>query len=453
MTSRLAEFEIRGLFGLYSHRIRINLAERITIIIGPNGRGKTVCLKFIEAFFKKKFAYFRTIPFSMAQFTFSGGEAVTIVPSADGERTADGGSFQKMIFTIEVPGNDTKSWTPGTMDNNLNREIRRFIGSDWRQADYNLWIDDRDGEEIDLDELTTRFNLPSKLISALRHNVPAEFDVLVGPIDCYLIETQRLLVLPKNENNEFETFVHAGRRMRRPAAGGLAIQEKAAKLKSIFKDKLSESANLSQSLDRTFPLRVFDAQGSVKFSNEQLRQELRKLDERREAFMAAGILDTDYQPVTMRSGEIEPGVAKALEIYVSDTTQKLNTFNDLYARVDLLKELMASRFIDKTIQIDRENGFKIRSKTGMNVPLEKLSSGEQHQLILVFDLIFEVSKNSLILIDEPELSLHVAWQRTFIEGLEKIILLNEFDVILATHSPALIAKHFDLTVELGPVDG
>jgi predicted ATP-binding protein involved in virulence len=155
----------------------------------------------------------------------------------------------------------------------------------------------------------------------------------------------------------------------------------------------------------------------------------------------------------MRSGEIEPGVAKALEIYVSDTTQKLNTFNDLYARVDLLKELMASRFIDKTIQIDRENGFKIRSKTGMNVPLEKLSSGEQHQLILVFDLIFEVSKNSLILIDEPELSLHVAWQRTFIEGLEKIILLNEFDVILATHSPALIAKHFDLTVELGPVDG
>ena len=56
MTSRLAEFEIRGLFGLYSHRIRINLAERITIIIGPNGRGKTVCLKFIEAFFKKKFA-------------------------------------------------------------------------------------------------------------------------------------------------------------------------------------------------------------------------------------------------------------------------------------------------------------------------------------------------------------------------------------------------------------
>jgi predicted ATP-binding protein involved in virulence len=46
MTSRLTEFHVEGLFGLYSHKIQLNLKERITIIIGPNGRGKTVCLKF-----------------------------------------------------------------------------------------------------------------------------------------------------------------------------------------------------------------------------------------------------------------------------------------------------------------------------------------------------------------------------------------------------------------------
>jgi predicted ATP-binding protein involved in virulence len=118
----------------------------------------------------------------------------------------------------------------------------------------------------------------------------------------------------------------------------------------------------------------------------------------------------------------------------------------------LFKDLIDKRFIDKSIQIDRELGFRITSRTDTIVPLDKLSSGEQHQLILVFDLLFEVTQNSLILIDEPEISLHVAWQKTFIESLQRIIELNAFDVLLATHSPAVVARHFDLSVTLGPVD-
>lgn len=176
------------------------------------------------------------------------------------------------------------------------------------------------------------------------------------------------------------------------------------------------------------------------------------MDKRRQALMDAGILDTDYKAVTLRGGNIERGVAMALEMYVKDAVQKLDVFNTLRARLDLLKDLIQKRVIDKIVQIDRESGFKIISKTGLEVPLDKLSSGEQHQLILVFDLLFEVKEDSLILIDEPELSLHVTWQKTFIESLSRIIALNAFDVLLATHSPAIVARHFSLAVELGPVD-
>jgi hypothetical protein len=109
-------------------------------------------------------------------------------------------------------------------------------------------------------------------------------------------------------------------------------------------------------------------------SQDELRQKLNELDQRREALMAAGILDTDYQPVTMRSGEIERGVAMALEIYVRDAIKKLDVFNDLRARLDLLKELIEKRFIDKNLQIDRESGFKIISRNNNEVPLDKLSS-------------------------------------------------------------------------------
>ena len=237
-----------------------------------------------------------------------------------------------------------------------------------------------------------------------------------------------------------------------PRGSRLAIQQKAQKLKAIITNTLGEYANLSQSLDRSFPLRVFEAQYTTRLTQDQLRDELKKLDERREALMGAGILDAEHAAVTMRSGEIERGVAMALEIYVNDAVKKLDVFNSLRSRLDLFKELIERRFIDKTLQIDRESGFRIISRTGAIIPLDKLSSGEQHQLILVFDLLFEVSTNSLILIDEPELSLHVAWQKTIIDSLKRIIALNAFDVLLATHSPAVVARHFSLAIELGRVD-
>lgn len=166
----------------------------------------------------------------------------------------------------------------------------------------------------------------------------------------------------------------------------------------------------------------------------------------------AGIFEPEFKTVTLRSGIIERGVAMALEIYVKDANEKLDVFDNLRARVDLFKDLIKKRFIDKTLQIDRESGFKIFSANHSEIPLDKLSSGEQHQLILIFDLLFQVNKNSFILIDEPELSLHITWQKTFIESLKRIIALNAFDVLLATHSPAILAKHFDLAVELGRVD-
>jgi AAA domain, putative AbiEii toxin, Type IV TA system len=453
MTSRLTEFHIEGLFGLYSHRIPLNLKERITIIIGPNGRGKTVCLKFIEAFFRKNYAYLAEIPYRLATFSFTGGEQITVETAEGiGKRPGDAAAAQSVCLTLRVPGKDPISWTPAITDSSLSRELRRHIPPQWQQISLGVWVDRTDGEELSISELARRYPLPPRLMSALSQDLPDEMAEVIDKIDCHLIETQRLLVLPTASAEWEEEGMYYRPHGRRLRGSRLAIQQKAEKLKTILKDTLSSYANLSQSLDRSFPLRVFEAQGSAKLSEDQLRQELRQLDERRQALMDAGILDTEHMAVTLRGGNIEPGVAMALEIYVKDAVQKLDVLNSLRARLDLFKDLIEKRFIDKTLQIDRESGFKIISKTREEVPLDKLSSGEQHQLILIFDLLFEVKEDSLILIDEPELSLHVAWQKTFIESLSRIIALNGMDVLLATHSPALVARHFRLAVELGPVD-
>ncbi len=454
MKTRLEEFKIDGLFGLYSHRIALNRTDRITIIIGPNGRGKTVCLKFIEALFRKRYTYFAGIPFRTAEFTFTGGKKISLKRSKEPDKgAAEGASTRSIDFTLSAPGKKTITWAPTTVDIRSTRELRRYIPSEWVQVSPDLWVDQNDGEEITFAELLERFHVPSKLNSILRLDLPEDLAQLVNTIDCHLIETQRLLVLPSGTVEEEEVeFGPYGPPRRRFRGSRLAIQQKAQKLKTILKDTLSTYANLSQSLDRSFPFRVFEATRFPNLSQDRLRQELKQLDGRREALMSAGILDREHDAVTMPSGSIQTGVAIALEMYVKDATKKLDVFNNLLSRLDLFKELIEKRFIDKTLHIDRENGFKIVSKTQHEVPLDRLSSGEQHQLILIFDLLFDVTENSLILIDEPELSLHVAWQKTFIESLTRIIALNGFDVLLATHSPAVVAEHFSLTVELGKVE-
>jgi predicted ATP-binding protein involved in virulence len=155
-------------------------------------------------------------------------------------------------------------------------------------------------------------------------------------------------------------------------------------------------------------------------------------------------------PVAPPTGALDPAVARVLKMYAEDTQKKFETLDPLLSRINLFKKLMAQRFTTKTVSVDREHGIFVKSSSG-EIPLDKLSSGEQHQLVLFFELLFEIKPNSLILIDEPELSLHVAWQKKFISDLISIISLNSFDVILATHSPQLISHWEDLVVELGDI--
>ena len=68
--------------------------------------------------------------------------------------------------------------------------------------------------------------------------------------------------------------------------------------------------------------------------------------------------------------------------------------------------------------------------------------------MLHYDLLFRVRPNTLVLIDEPELSLHVAWQKKFLPDLLKIVATAQFDVVLATHSPFIVGDRSDLMVGL-----
>ncbi len=140
-----------------------------------------------------------------------------------------------------------------------------------------------------------------------------------------------------------------------------------------------------------------------------------------------------------------------LAVWVDDVKTKLSVFDDLAARTELLKRVINARFLYKEMVIGSDYGFSFRTPAGEPLSPALLSSGEQHELVLLYELLFKVASPALILIDEPELSLHVAWQEAFLRDLQQVAGLGDFDVILATHSPQIIGDRWDVTVELrGP---
>jgi len=89
------------------------------------------------------------------------------------------------------------------------------------------------------------------------------------------------------------------------------------------------------------------------------------------------------------------------------------------------------------------------TSNGKELSLDQLSSGEKQEIVLLFELIFKSKQNMLLLIDEPEISLHISWQKKFIDDLQKIVEYNKMNVIVATHSPQIINNHWDWQIDLG----
>jgi len=79
-----------------------------------------------------------------------------------------------------------------------------------------------------------------------------------------------------------------------------------------------------------------------------------------------------------------------------------------------------------------------RNKSGKEFDITGLSSGEKQLFFRVMSLKMLEANNSIILVDEPEISLHPAWQQKILKVYENIGKNNQ--VIVATHSPHIIAS-------------
>lgn len=110
--------------------------------------------------------------------------------------------------------------------------------------------------------------------------------------------------------------------------------------------------------------------------------------------------------------------------------KKLNdTINDLFAP--------QKTFNDK----EGEVYFTLNDKEKTKITLEKLSSGEKQLLILLFSTVIENYTDCITFWDEPEVSLHIEWQRKLIRVIRA--LNPNMQLIIATHSPSILFEGWE----------
>ena len=411
---RISNVGVYGLFNRFNHDLAFSSGEPITIMIGPNGFGKTMILRILNGLFNSSLKALERLPFQQVDVLFDDSSALAVKRESGKQSTVR--IDDRPTVELEYSPLTGTIHHLSSKDAQINEDDLPFRVDDIEdmipaldQIGPAQWRNLNTGDLLDLDDVVAVFGeqLPSypgtyysKLgwFRDLRESMPVRF-----------IGTERLIT----------ASTHDPRRMRprNPyfrTTPQRTVRRYSDNLAEMVKGTLTEYATLSQSLDRTFPVRLVGEPTTPTLSFEQLGKQLTEVEEKRSRIVEAGLLVQEHESLSVPLLEyVDEARRSVLAVYAQDALRKLGVFDELYARVNAFKRIANSRFLYKQVSVSTD-GLKVLNFDGSELDLEMLSSGEQHQLVLLYDLLFGTAPNSLIMIDEPELSLHVAWQEDLV---------------------------------------
>lgn len=448
---RVKVIEIDGLFRRYHHHIELRDEDRVTILHGRNGVGKTVTLSLVAGLLKGNYSKLTKPPFRRLKVGLADGSSIEmsqINQTPDEGRThkqgKQKGASQKngdrpkhpLEVTLSFAGEKPQSHSIfiGTTADEIAKVLHWFdrVGED-------RWLDRRAGEVVSSEELERRYGevLAQEVPGLYRANEPAKLRELRGRVPVHFIEAQRLFKI-----NVTATSYRAAESVTS------AVKDIASDMTKRIKNADSTYRATSTRLDDSLPARLFATAPTTSTQPiSDLDDRAKKLEEERKRLREIGLLADSSAAFDPHALDNTRRVMFA--VYLADNEEKLGVFKDLANRASILLDIVNRKFAPKGVKLDKDKGYEILSHDGRPLDLDALSSGEQHELVLLHNLLFRVEPGALLLIDEPELSLHVTWQTEFLNDLIEIAKHVGFDAIVATHSPYIVGERRDLMVQLG----
>ncbi|MGN2670948.1 AAA family ATPase [Aliivibrio fischeri] len=95
-------------------------------------------------------------------------------------------------------------------------------------------------------------------------------------------------------------------------------------------------------------------------------------------------------------------------------------------------------------KVDYELNIFLKNKYDEIIPFEMISSGQANKISTLAYIASNLRDGLVIMVDEPENSLHPKWQREYIDNIFNVFYGKYFQLIVATHSPLIISSTCDI---------
>lgn len=400
----LTKIVAENLFGRYNYILDLSPNNDLTIIFGLNGTGKTTILRSIENFSKLRFHKIIEEKFDKLIFYFNRNNQYDV-------------HLIEIIFS----------------NNNISREQKCFI------VDINIDSISVAHIELTLDQYELLYQRFRKIKKG--EDISKSLDGIYDDISLKdLMELENLT----EEDLKYEMDIETEKLW-----DGIIEHNDKNHLILLFKIALSFSSLYISSMRLTV-----NSLTSLNQSIEKSKPFYYDLDE-----------DVDYKKIEKVEYEeeiqLELNTLKDLLFVeaVKEISNKLETALQLkvltYRYVKIFQEKINHflKYSEKKLECNISNGIIVKdSKTYHKIPIEKLSSGENNLIIIFYHILFETDENTLVMIDEPEISLHIDWQFDFIDKIleiqRELKQKKPLMFLIATHSPQILSDHQDRAIDL-----
>ena len=443
-------FTVKGLFGKYNHTLDIPKSGDFKILFGYNGSGKTSIMRIIESFFSHDYSYILKIPFKEAnllvkvsdntyynlKLTFNSEEYFIGEKIFDYKLSRIDSEGKEEIIIRSIYDNFKKSEEYRSASRAYDRSIRG----------YDMIHDDDEFSGLDILKVFKSFYISEN------ENKNTTNIKITNPSESYFIDTYRL------RNNPHELLPDTPLYMRRWTRH-IRDKEKVTKISEDIAGKIKEAlakySKISEELDRSYIFRAIESPLTSTTYKKEYGDTIRNdYTEQLEFQQKVSKLVSEVELISEEYAIPENKImnsrwtATFVKLYVEDSKKKFEPFVSLLNRIEKCIEIVNTRLVDKEIFIS-DQGILIKKDDKDVLPVESLSSGEKHELTILYTLLFDTHQGSIVFIDEPEISLHLLWQDKFIHDVQDILNINNFCMIIATHAPAIIGEHMgDKTVQL-----
>ena len=440
-TRSIRRLSVKNLFGMYDYDLAVSEdsigPEKILIFYGDNGSGKTSILKIAfhllapedRAGHKSEVA---AIPFKRFEIELHNDTTVWAERSKGKLR----GSFlmgiksgRRKEKTIEFVADKENSVKP--ISEKHDSQIRDFHGY-LRKLDISLYLlsDDR----------------TIRLAGTEDQDLP--YDIEFGEEWIYMDAESRARIRRRHQINPEQMAQHR-------LSQSILRAETWIRGKAILGSSIGESSvnTLYNEILRRLITLPGGTKASQKTYKKAIEQRVRKLELQYKKFAQYGLLPEFSGREIIKIVSSAPAthteiITNVLNPYLESIEKKLEAMTEVYTRVDSLVSIINRFLTNKLLTYDLHKGIAISANDGTTLDPAMLSSGERHLVLLFCNSFIAVDRPSIMMIDEPELSLNIKWQRKLISSLLDCIGDSPVQYLFATHSMELLAQHRGRVIKL-----